>query len=104
MTRRITVDPAADIDLDEQFHYIASDNVRAAERFVRAAIADFERLAAMPGMGALREFESPDLQDVRSWPIKGFANYLIFYRPTPEGIHVLRVLHGARDINRIFEP
>jgi plasmid stabilization system protein ParE len=28
--------------------------------------------------------------------------HVIFYRPMAEGIEVLRVLHGARDIDRIL--
>jgi toxin ParE1/3/4 len=38
--------------------------------------------------------------NVRSFPV---GNYLIFYRPVNQGIEVLRVLHGARDIPSIFE-
>jgi toxin ParE1/3/4 len=34
--------------------------------------------------------------------LRHFMNYLIFYRPIGGGIDVLRVLHGARDIDRIF--
>jgi toxin ParE1/3/4 len=30
-------------------------------------------------------------------------NYVIFYQPIPDGIEVLRVLHGARDIPRAFD-
>ena len=56
----------------------------------------------MPGMGRLREFDRPDLADIRSWPVGGFEDYLIFYRPVPTGIDVLRVVHGARDIAALF--
>jgi toxin ParE1/3/4 len=28
--------------------------------------------------------------------------YLIFYRTLPDGIEVIRVLHGMRDLDRIF--
>jgi len=40
---------------------------------------------------------------VRSFPISDFNNYLIFYRPVPEGIQVLHVYHGARDVEALFE-
>jgi toxin ParE1/3/4 len=36
------------------------------------------------------------------WPIGGFEKYLIFYLPLPDGIDVIRVVHGARDIERLF--
>ena len=29
------------------------------------------------------------------------GSYLIFYRPQPDGIQVIRVLHGSRDLRRI---
>jgi plasmid stabilization system protein ParE len=34
--------------------------------------------------------------------ITGFENYLIFYRPLAGGgIEIIRVLHGAQDVDRI---
>jgi toxin ParE1/3/4 len=30
------------------------------------------------------------------------GNYLIFYRPLADGIEIVRVLHGARDIDSLF--
>jgi plasmid stabilization system protein ParE len=35
--------------------------------------------------------------------INGFRNYLIFHIPTDYGIHIVRVLHGARDLDALFE-
>ena len=34
--------------------------------------------------------------------IGDFEKVLIFYRPTPQGIEILRVLHGARNIEAMF--
>jgi toxin ParE1/3/4 len=53
-------------------------------------------------MGNPREFRDPALTGMRSWPIRGFGNHLVFYRPTDDGIEILRVLHGARDLRRVF--
>jgi len=39
---------------------------------------------------------------LRAWPIDGFRNHLVFYRPTDEGVDIVRVLHGARDIEALF--
>ena len=30
------------------------------------------------------------------------GNYIIFYRPSEQGIELLRVLHGSRDIPEVF--
>src|SRR2546421_3747197 len=100
---RLLIHDRADADIDEIAEHIAQDNIDAAIRFLRTVRESYDKLLFMPGMGALRSFPSPKYATVRSWPITGFRNYLIFYRPTPEGIEVLRVLHGARNIERYFE-
>jgi toxin ParE1/3/4 len=42
----------------------------------------------------------PDLAPhVKTFPVE---NYIIIYRPQPDGIKVLTVIHGSRDIPVIF--
>ena len=53
-------------------------------------------------MGPKRDFANPKLANLRVWPITKFRQYLIFYTPTRRGIRVIRVIHGARDLSRIF--
>ena len=38
---------------------------------------------------------------VRSFP---FGRYVIFYAPIDKEIVVIRVLHGSRDIDAVFNP
>ena len=102
MKPRILRRPQAKRDVIEIGRHIAQDSLRSAIRFLRAARADMRRLAEMPGMGARRDFTNPRLAGLRSWPITGFRNHLIFYLPVHDGIEVVRVLHGARDLDRIF--
>ncbi len=85
-------------DLEDHFNTIAQDHPLAAERFVEQARLDFEALARMPDMGPRHPMKHPRLKDLRFWPIKHFNNFLIFYRPIENGIEVIRVLHGARDL------
>lgn len=94
--------PEARLDLLQQFVFIGEQNLDAARRFLTAAQDACRKLARMPGMGAKREFENPALAGLRFWPIQGFENFLIFYLPTPTGIDVIRVIHGAQDLDRIF--
>ena len=56
----------------------------------------------MPGIGAEFEHDHPALAGVRFFPVSRFRNYLVFYRPVADGIEVIRVVHGARDIDTIF--
>ena len=37
--------------------------------------------------------------NLRSFPAD---DYIIFYRPTEAGIEVARIVHGSRDISRLF--
>lgn len=58
----------------------------------------------MPRMAPSCNFIDPALRKLRRWPVKDFDNWLIFYQPTRDGIEIVRVLHGARDITSILEP
>ncbi len=73
-----------------------------ALRFLDAAEASFEHLAAMPELGVARDYRDPRLSGVRMWPIGRFENYLIFYRPAARGVEIVRVLHAKRDIGAVF--
>jgi toxin ParE1/3/4 len=84
------------------WEHIADDNPDAATRVVEAAYETFKTLAATPGFGRLRKFRNPRLKGVRSWLVSGFENYIIFYRAIPEGIEVLHVYHGVRDIEALL--
>ncbi len=54
------------------------------------------RITRRPLMGRTRdELE----RGVRSFP---FGRYVILYMPADAGIDVVRVLHGARDIDTVF--
>lgn len=102
MSGSITKTPQARRDLVELGEFIARDSLQAANRFLDAAEAAFGVLASMPELGILCHFASPQASGVRVWSIKGFENYVIFYRCAQDGIEVVRVLHGARDVSRIF--
>jgi toxin ParE1/3/4 len=100
---RIHVQPAADRDLDDQAGYLAVEaGLETAMRFYDAASTTFEHIARMPGIGEKRESPNPRLIGLRVWRIEGFKNHLIFYLTSDEGISIVRVLHGARDIDGIL--
>lgn len=50
----------------------------------------------------MRESRKPELVGIRTWAVDGFPNHVAFYRTIEGGIEVIRVLHGARDIDRIL--
>jgi toxin ParE1/3/4 len=76
--------------------YIAADSETAATRFLQAMDARCQLLAENPMAGRSRNELA---QRLRSIP---FGNYVIFYRPMSDGIQVIRILHGARDVDLLF--
>lgn len=102
MKWRLALKPQADRDITNHFEYIAKNNLAAAIRFYEAAFRAFDVLLANPHIGPARDFESPQLKDIRIWLVRGFEKYLIFYRATDELVEILRVLHSSRDIDGIL--
>ena len=89
----------ADQDLFDISLYLARmGSIETAERFIDAINSKFPLLADNPGMGRAREELAPG---VRSFPE---GKYVIFYRAISDGILILRVLHGSRDVDSLFGP
>jgi toxin ParE1/3/4 len=104
MTSSYRILPAADTDLDDQAAYLAREaSLDVALRFYDAAATAFEAIARMPGLGERRPTTNPRLEGLRVRRIPGFEKHLIFYRAVADGIEIVRVLHGARDIDRLLE-
>jgi toxin ParE1/3/4 len=78
---------------------IAEDDPGAADRFFVDAEKSFALLGSHPRLGRLRSFSSPG---VRSWVMRGFPNYIVFYLPTAAELHILAVIHGAQDISTVL--
>ena len=93
---------AADLDVDKIADYIGERNVSAGRRFIHAARREFKFLADSPLAGAIRQTAPRQLKGLRSWPIKKYRNYLIFYLPREHGVEIVRVLHGAQDVDRVL--
>jgi toxin ParE1/3/4 len=89
-------------DLIELATYIGEDNLEVSDQFLRAAEETFKLLGKMPGMGKLCQFSHPSLSGVRQQAIKGFRKYIIFYQEIDSVVEILRVIHGARDIEEVF--
>lgn len=82
----------AEEDLIDIWLYIAHDDVRAADRVLDNIEEKFLLLADQPGLGPARPDIAPDL---RYSPVR---RYLILYRQITDGIEIVRVVHGARDV------
>ena len=95
---RIKWTPTAERDLGAIFDYIGREKLSptAAANVLRQINDKCSSYARQMHMGSLR----PDLgSEVRCFPVAG---YVVIYRPLPDGILVLTVVHGARDIPAVF--
>lgn len=95
---RILRKPRARADLLDLWNYVADDSPANADRLLDKINKHCQTLARFPKMGRVRNELAPSL---RSFPV---GNYVIFYREIPKGIEIIRVLHGARDIEAILSP
>lgn len=102
MTRRATYSPRALEDIHRQASFYRSQSPETADRFLFALERTVDSLTTLPGQGHPNPRIPSLLRGLRSWPVPGFRAMLVFYRPTPDGIDVLRVIHGARDVPAVF--
>ena len=90
--------PAAIADLEEIGDYIARDNPRRAASFVTELRSQCVKLTRSPEGYRLR----PELGDgIRSC---AYGNYVIFFTTRADALLIVRILHGAMDIESQFQP
>ena len=86
----------ADLDLDAIRDYISEHNPRAANNVLDQLFETLELLANQPELGERRS----DLgEHLRAFVVRP---YVIFYQPAADGIHVARIVQGARDFPAMF--
>ena len=83
-------------DLDEIWQYIAVESEITADKVIAEIIQRFPLLAEFPEMGRERTELAPFMGSF------SVGRYIIFYRPGELGIAIVRILHGARDIESFF--
>jgi toxin ParE1/3/4 len=88
--------PAALRDLVEIHDFVAHDNPAAARRLIELFERKVESLAVAPGIGRARGELLPGIRSL------AVGSYVIFYRVGSQGIEVVRVLHGRRDIAAVL--
>jgi len=89
--------PRASADISEIWEFTAEESVVRADAFVDRIDAKFKSLAELPAMGRARTELAAGL---RSFPVRP---YVIYYEVIPDGVAIVRVLHGARDAESQFE-
>jgi toxin ParE1/3/4 len=103
MNRVIIRRSRAKSDVLEIAEYISRDSISSAERFLTKVEETLELLLQFPEIGTLWDPQKTRFEGLRWMSVKGFGKYLIFYRSTPEGIEVIRVLQGVRNFGSLLE-
>jgi toxin ParE1/3/4 len=93
---RFTRTARAEEDLIDIWRHVAAENPGAADRLLDRIDSVCERLAEFPRMGQAR----PDLAESLRYFVAG--SYLVIYRETPDAVDIVRVVHGARNLPRLF--
>lgn len=93
------VAPRAEIDLDDIWLYVAKESasIEIANRLIDTITDRFYLLARFPRIGRPRDSDLGP--GCRSLPV---GEYVIVYCIEREGVLVLRVVHGRRDLQTLF--
>jgi len=102
---KISYRQAASDDVVRQFrYYLVTLNLPdIAVRFRDAVRRTVESLREHPFVGPRYGSSSPQLQNLRSWPVAGFEAIRIYYLLDEDAIHIIRILHGKRDVKRMLD-
>jgi toxin ParE1/3/4 len=85
-----------DDDIEEIVNYVSLDSPKAALSWLEGIEGKFEAIGMTPGLGVSR----PEVRaELRSF---SFGNYLILYRKVEGGAEIVRVMHGARDWQKLL--
>ena len=100
MKRHIEIMPRADSDIDSQFVFFAKQSKAIARKFLKAVNQTIQIIGKSPETGSLAETDDPDDVGlrIRSLPIDGFPNHLVYFIAITNGVRIQRVLHSARRI------
>jgi len=101
---RVLKREAAKRDLIAQWVWYAENaGIEVADRFLAAAEKTLALLATQPQSGVTFFARKPELQGMRRFPvIDGFEKILLFYFPLKDGVDLVRVVHGSRDLDRLL--
>jgi toxin ParE1/3/4 len=91
----------ADI-LEQADWYEAQADQKLARRWDKSVTSALLRISGRPSAGRLCNFSADELKGTSRSPVAGFPKHLIFYRVREEEILILRVVHGARDLESLF--
>lgn len=101
----VRVSRSARIEIAEQAAYYRDESGEALAGRWRASVSRaILSLRTLPERGTPAVTISPRLAGLRTIPVEGFPNHLLFYvySAEPQRVDILSVLHGARDVEKLL--
>jgi toxin ParE1/3/4 len=100
---RLTLTDAAIADvLDQADWYLRQSGRPLAQRWEKAVTSAISFALRHPAAGSPCTFRSPELRGLRRTAIPRFPKHLLFYRFDGAEVLVLRIVHGARDLETLL--
>jgi plasmid stabilization system protein ParE len=97
MTLALKHRPQFLLDLAEELAWLNQKaGPEVAERWYEAVYASIEQLQKHPELGRPRPELKPE--GIRSWRVKGFARWLLFYSERPDALVFLRLRQGTMNL------
>lgn len=91
-------------DIVRQFRYylLTAEAPEIGLRFRDAVRRTIQSLVQNPQVGPRYSSSNPRIHNLRSWPVAGFEAIRIYYSLEADAMHIIRILHGKRDVGRIL--
>lgn len=100
---RYVVRPKADQDLQDQaYYYATAASPEVGHRFLVAAHDTIALLATQPNMDWHAGLRRTDLRGLRVFRVADFERILLLYLPLLDGVEILRVVHGSRNLQALL--
>ena len=94
---RYVINILASYDLNEIAEYFSQKNLEAGEKYFQEFNRKCTQLVSFPNSGKSYSEINPDLRGL------SLEGYIIFYRVLDDGVEILRVVSGRRDLSSMFD-
>lgn len=101
MPNKIIISDAAYDDLDQNFLYISCnlDSPSAAQKLIDKTFDSIELLSDFPLIGSIPK---NDVLRAKGYRLLIVDNFIVFYIPDVDSVHITRVMNGRRDWENIL--
>ena len=84
-------------DLEEIWIYIASHSIRNADSLIDQLYSKCIEISELSGIGRKRDELFPGILSL------AYKKHVIFFMRGKDRVEIVRILHGARDMPKVFE-